>query len=351
MLFDNDSVDINDKDAFHMLSIQTRVRANITGPDALGAKTSGMIETEFFGTSEADLNGLRLRHAFIKLNWKKTELLMGQFWHPMFPVNAIPGTISFNTGAPFIPFSRNPQIKVSHNLISALSIKLTAYGERDFVSTGPDGLSNKYLRNSALPGLNGELVLKLDSISFMLTGGMNYQSIVPEIKTNKGFYTDQSLSAISYFSYAEKKIKNFSLKVGGVYAQNAHNVTMIGGYAIADTIDKTKGYKKYTPYTTLSVWTDISLTLKKWQMGLYGGYAKNMGTSQTINGKVFARGSAIDYLYRVSPRISYIQNKLTLAAEVELTNAAYGRPQKDGTVVKTHEARNIRFLFAAIYNF
>jgi len=40
----------------------------ISGVNAFGAKATGLIESEFFGNSESDINELRLRHAFIKLN-------------------------------------------------------------------------------------------------------------------------------------------------------------------------------------------------------------------------------------------------------------------------------------------
>lgn len=108
--------DINAKASFNMLSIQTRLRGTITGPDALGAKTSGVIEGAFFGHTNGDINGFRLRHAFVKLQWKKTALLVGQYWHPNFVTYCFPGVVSFNTGAPFIPFTRNPQIRVTQNL-------------------------------------------------------------------------------------------------------------------------------------------------------------------------------------------------------------------------------------------
>jgi hypothetical protein len=84
--------DINAKSSFNILSIQTRLAGKITGPDALGAKTSAYLETEFFGTSDADLNGFRLRHAYLKLNWKKSELLIGQFWHPKATRTSSPST-------------------------------------------------------------------------------------------------------------------------------------------------------------------------------------------------------------------------------------------------------------------
>jgi hypothetical protein len=167
---DANKVDINAQPNFHILSFQTRVRADISGPDAFGAKISGVIEAEFFGTSEADINGLRLRHAFTKLDWKKSSLLMGQTWHPMFPAECFPGTLSFNTGAPFTPFSRNPQIRFTYKP-GKISASVTAYSQRDFTSTGPDGSSNKYMKNSGLPGMNAQLRLPVSTNAIAFIGG------------------------------------------------------------------------------------------------------------------------------------------------------------------------------------
>lgn len=351
ILLDKDSIDINDKDAFQMLSIQSRLKASITGPDAFGAKSSGLIEAEFFGTSDADVNGLRLRHAFVKLNWEKTELLIGQTWHPMFPLNAIPGTVSFNAGAPINAFSRNPQVKATYKLSKLFSANLTAYSQRDFTHTGPDGISNKYMRNANMPGLNGELFFNNDSIKTNITAGVNYKSIVPEIKTSLGYFTNERLNSLSYYMYAQKKFKPLTLKIMGALVENATDIMMIGGYAIADTIDKTKGYKKYTNLTTGSTWIDIQTNGKNIQFGLFAGYTKNMGSKDKIYGRYFVRGQNIDYIYRMSPRISIISEKLNLSFEVEMTSAAYGRPQIDGTVFKTQNVTNFRYLFAAFYNF
>ena len=67
------NIDINAKSGFNILSIQSRLTGKITGPDAFGAKTSGQLEGEFFGTADSDVNGFRLRHAFVKLDWENTS--------------------------------------------------------------------------------------------------------------------------------------------------------------------------------------------------------------------------------------------------------------------------------------
>jgi hypothetical protein len=101
---DANKVDINAQPNFHILSFQTRVRADISGPDAFGAKISGVIEAEFFGTSEADINGLRLRHAFTKLDWKKSSLLIGTNMASHVPRRMFPGNPEFQYRCSVYPF-------------------------------------------------------------------------------------------------------------------------------------------------------------------------------------------------------------------------------------------------------
>ena len=44
---DENGEDINKQTSFNFLAIQSRLTAKFTGPDALGAKTSGLIEGDF----------------------------------------------------------------------------------------------------------------------------------------------------------------------------------------------------------------------------------------------------------------------------------------------------------------
>ena len=153
---DKNGDDINAASSFNMLSIQTRLMGKITGPEAFGAKTSGLIEGEFFGTSDGDTNGFRLRHGYVKLNWATSELIIGQFWHPMFITESFPEVVSFNTGVPFQPFNRSPQIRFTQQF-GAWSVAATALAQRDFLSNGPDGASSTYARNAAVPEFNLKL--------------------------------------------------------------------------------------------------------------------------------------------------------------------------------------------------
>lgn len=358
--FDANKKDINAKPNFNILSIQTRLKGSISGPDAFGAKTSGIIEADFFGnenTSFSDVNGFRLRHAFVKMNWKSTELIVGQYWHPMFIAESFPGVISFNTGAPFQPFSRNPQIRLAKSL-GNLKIIACVFSQRDFTSTGPDGGSSKYLRNAAIPNTHLQLQYKNDSLNLLFGAGIDYKSIIPELYTTnnagtKKYESDKTLNSMSAVGFVNLKLKPLNIKLEGVYAQNAYDMVMIGGYGVKQLTDTTTGSKEFTNLNTVSLWTDFQTNGKKVQFGLFGGFSKNIGSQDSIKGAIYARGANIDYLYRVAPRVIFISGKLNIAFETEYTFAMYGLKNGDGKgkVTNGSAIKNTRALLSFIYNF
>lgn len=387
--------DYNSVPNFNMLSIQSRLKGAITGPDAFGAKTSGVLEADFFGNSSAgldDVNGFRLRHAFVKLNWTKAELLMGQYWNPMFTPESFAGTVSFNTGAPFQPFSRNPQMRFSYNICKSLKFTATAYSQRDFTSIGPDGLntdgtvkaalaSSRYARNSGMPTLNFLIQFNPDSTEHQFGIGADYKTITPRLYseiatttaatytldtiTNKitatpakttiaKFKVDEQLASVSAFVYAKLKFKPVTVKLQCIYAQNAYDLSMIGGYAATKIVNTTTGELAYTNINTGSAWMDITTNGKKVQFGLFSGYTKNLGATDTITGATYARGANIDNVFRVSPRVVFISGKLDIGFELEGTYATYGtaNSNKMGAVTSNRRAiANTRALLAFTYKF
>jgi hypothetical protein len=349
IVYDEQMNDLNANPSFHILNIQTRLRADIDGPDAFGAKISGAIEAEFFGTSDSDINGFRLRHAYVKMGWPKAVLLAGQYWHPMFPAENFPGTVSFNTGAPFVPFSRNPQVRFTL-LPGKISLTLAAYTQRDFTSSGPDGNSSKYIRNSGLPGV--DLQLKIPAGKYLTAwGGVDYKIIRPEMKTAANFETDATVAGLSAFVTLKVKTKPLNLSMMGVYSENGSDMIMLGGYGVAGITDPVRETIEWTTLNSASFWADISTNGRKAVFGIFSGYSRNLGTSDMITGDVYGRGSNIDHLFRISPRMIVTEGKLSLAAELENTFAAYGTMQNDGTVADTHTVTNIRLLLSMIYRF
>lgn len=352
-VFDVNGNDINAKSNLNILSIQSRLTGKITGPEAFGAKTSGVIEGEFFGTSDADVNGFRLRYAYVKLDWENTSLLIGQFWHPMFVSEMFPGVVSFNTGAPFQSFSRNPQIRFTHN-IGNFKIIAVAASQRDFQSYGPDAAgkstqSSSYLRNSVLPNLHLQFQYKEGENLF--GAGGDYKQLTPRLVTNKNYQTKETIGSFAAIGYIKLFFNPVTLKAEGIFGSNLADLMMLGGYAIKST-DAITGAETYTAIKCFSIWGELSAG-KEIEFAIYGGYQKNLGAGDNITGSYYGRGTNIDNLLRIAPRVQWNSGKTRISTELEYTAAAYGTNNNSdkGKVVNTTTISNLRILLAVFYFF
>jgi hypothetical protein len=345
---DRNNADVNAKDNFNILSIQTRLLGKITGPDALGAKTSGLIEGEFFGTSDADVSGFRIRHAYLKMDWASSSLLIGQFWHPMFVVEMFPGVVSFNTGAPFQPFSRNPQIRFSQS-IGKVKLIAAAISQRDFQSSGPGGSSSAYLRNAVLPNLHGQL--QYASGNTLLGCGFDYKVLTPRLVTTRNVATDASVAGTALLGYAKFVLDPVTVKAEGAWGGNLSDMLMLGGYAVRST-DPLSGVESYSALKSYSIWGEISAG-KDLEIAVFAGFSKNLGASDNLTGAYFGRGTDIDELLRVAPRVAWNIGKVRFASEFEYTSAGYGTPNSlnKGKVENVKNVANARLLLAAYYFF
>ncbi|RLD65117.1 MAG: hypothetical protein DRI95_09415 [Bacteroidetes bacterium] len=350
VLGDPDGKDINDKASFNFLSIQTRLSLGISGPDAFGAKISGKIEGDFFAQGNLNINLFRLRHAYVKMNWTNTELMFGQYWIPMFITDCFPGTVSFNTGTPIQPFGRNPQIRFTQKL-GKLKLIAIASSQRDYTSRGADGVTGGYLRNSAIPELSAQIHFAKEKA--LVAGiGASYKQIVPQIETGQGYATNESVSSFNSIAFLKVKTSAITFKLEGVYGQNIADVLSIGGIAITDSTDLTRGFVKYSPLSTMSVWAEIHTNGKKVQVGIFGGYTKNLGSTNDVVGPIYGLGTNIESLYRVSPRIMLNSGKVRFALEGEYTVANYGSSRNiKGVPTDLTAASNMRVLFAVYYFF
>lgn len=343
-----DGGDVNEGLNFNILSIQTRVTGKITAPDFLRAKTTGILEGAFFGHSEPDINGFRLRHATVNLDWGTSELLIGQYWSPLFIDEAFAKSISFNTGTPFQPFTRNPQIRYTYKADN-FHINVAAYSERDFASPGPQGVSSIYLRNGLIPILN--LGLKYKTGKMLFAANANYKSLRPRLQTESNKIDENRVNAMTFNGVMKYAEDDFFVTLQGLYGQNTFALTMLGGYAVTGINEETKEWE-YSPLNTFSGFIDIEYG-KTWKVGFIGGYSKNLGTDKDIANPalVFARGANIDNVLRLSPRLSYRTGNTQFSSELEMTQAAYGTPNSKGVVEHTHNVANIRLLLAAFLFF
>jgi hypothetical protein len=364
---DLNGIDINAKDHFGILSIQSRLTGKITGPDVLKAKTSALLEADFFGNENlnfSDVNGFRIRHAIIKLNWQTTELLIGQYWHPLFVPECFPDVVSFNTGSPFQPFSRNPQIRLTQK-VNKIKLIVAATSQRDFSSTGPDGVSPKYLSNAVLPDMNLHLLyssLFNETNEFLLGAGAEFKQLVPRLYSQGDknlkdgrdsiyFAGDERVSSYALSVYSKLKLKTVTIKAYAIYGRNLYDQVMLGGYAVTSLNESNQMSYEYSPVKNISLWTELS-TSGKVQAGIFAGYTKNLGTENDNTGVYYSRGSNINYVYRIAPRMIINLEKLRIAAELEFTSAQYGKANTAGLVdsdLKTFS--NLRLLTAFYYFF
>jgi hypothetical protein len=372
---DAEGRDINAHGSYNILSIQTRVTGTIHGPDIGKIRTSGLIEGEFYGNINPNINTFRLRHALIGLEWKKTALLAGQYWHPMYVPGASPEVVSLNAGAPFIIFTRNPQLRITtqtghHKFIAAALVQL------DAPSTGPNGPSPKYQRNSLLPegciqwqygknhpdgteylfGASASCLVLLPRLQTDVIVRPAYDTIINQtfvhVDTVRASYaTREKTVAFSFNLFGKIRLPVVSIKSGGVIAQNSFAYNMIGGYAVKQVTDSLTGAVSYAPITTASVWCDIKTNGKIWQAGLYGGYSANLGSTSDLSGAYYSRGSNISYLYRIAPRVTCLLGKFRMAGELDYTAAAYGTTNTNGTVSDAQEVANLRLLLSFVYYF
>lgn len=376
LLLDANGIDLNDRVSFNYVVMNTRLNAKITAPDALGAQISGMIEGWFMGLSNDDMNGFALRHAFIKMDWKKTQLLMGQTWHPLFTERMFPSTVTGNAGAPFQPFSRAPQFRLTQKLTKFHNLMLYCNTQRDMLSDGFDKRSSQYLRNSAIPEMGAQYIFDRKNIenevlkSELYFGfGYDYKRIIPRLKTEANVATNKGLNsstALVFFHYAKHLSTNtkMGIKFKSTFAQNTLEFLMMGGYAIKEyAVDTTVSYNydfEYTNLNTFSNWLDLYVNHKGWEFGVLTGYAQNLGSFDNIQDpnntkSYFATLSNAAYLYRISPRIKYTTNKMQFSFEPEYTAVLYGtKKTSTGTVDLTQPTNllsNIRFLFSAVLYF
>src|SRR5512147_862710 len=142
---DKNGDDLNNVPNITLLSFASRLKFGVTGPDAFGAKTSALLEMDF--TARANSATLRFRQGWVKLNWEKTELLVGRAWHPLASMDVIPGVYALSIGAPFQPFNRSDQITLTQKF-GKMNLILSASYQNDYNNNGPSGKSFSYQNNA-----------------------------------------------------------------------------------------------------------------------------------------------------------------------------------------------------------
>ncbi|MGM0649458.1 MAG: DcaP family trimeric outer membrane transporter [Bacteroidota bacterium] len=350
--YDLEGNDLNDKSSFNMLAVQSNFGLKVEGPQVLNSKTSACIEADFFGQKNDNINLLRLRHAYIKMTWSSTEILAGQFWNPVFNLEAFPYTVSFTTGTPVLPFSRNPQIRLTQHF-RQFTVMGIIQSQRDYPSYGPDPdnpvesiPSPQFLSNAGLPECHLKLGWKTTHNNLMYKSGIGvgYKEIMPRTVTSANIKTTTTVpgySATGYLSIGNEKCR---FAAGAVYGNNATDVMSPGGFAVSAVKDSVSDFVEYTTLSSGSLWTDVSCQINNIHLGVFSGYLKHFGAGETITGHTWGIANNMAYMYRIAPRIWYQKKHIRLSFEIEHTAAAFGTPDEQGMVQDAEEVANTRFL-------
>ena len=362
---DPNGEDLNGSASSNMYAVYSRMGFDFAGPMIGKAKTSAKIEFDFRGNGNDNLSALRLRHAYFNFDWGKSKVLVGQTSHPFFG-DVSPQILNLNTGSPFQPFGRAPQIRYRYNS-GALQLQAAAVWQSQFKSHGPsatDGTGNSRIqaphKNANVP----ELALGIDykANGWIVGVGVDMLSIVPRVtsfdENKKPLYkVDERLTTVSYEAHLKYQKDKWFVAAKSVLGSNFTHTSMLGGYGIKSQDAKT-GEREYTPFRNSSNWINIVYG-KKWKPGIFLGYIKNLGTADDMMNadkyaagtNIYGTGTDIDKLMTGTFELTYNVPHWKIGAEYNYTEAHYGTTQKDGKVKNTHSVGNNRLVLSATYSF
>lgn len=371
----------HDKNAvptYNSLAIKSRLRVNASGPEFFGFKSNAAIESEFAGTSDGDINGLRLRHAYIQLTNSKVQLLFGQFFHPFWVTECAPAIIGAAVGAPIISDSRFPQFRITTTGDTKIFGALIT--ERDNGSFGPNppttaNIQTPFLRNDLIPII--DIGLQQTSGNMIFGGGVDFKSLKPRNAVSWVTSNNQIVNTtvndravgISANLYYTVKTPNITFKSEAIFGQNLSDFLLLGGYG-ESAIDSTTGKFTYTPMSAVSGWIELSGKKNAFEWGVFAGYITNLGLKDALvsKGAVYQQGTLANVMnvLRIAPRVGLRSGKMFMGIELEITSVQRARglasgettltgllpiTTATGTLVNVDQSTNTRVLYSVIYSF
>ncbi|HEY3373400.1 MAG TPA: hypothetical protein VGK10_21325 [Prolixibacteraceae bacterium] len=367
---------INQTTTYNFSAMATRLGVRVSGPEILKAKTTANIETDFAGDLLNNPAMLRVRQANAVFSWAKSSLLVGQTWHPFWSGKVFPTVGGLNTGAPFQPFNRSPQIRFDYKPSAKLILSAAMVSEFQYKSYGFTKIeamdpklmsyadkSECFNRNAGIPELTANL--ELNQNGFTLGAGSSLKYIKPTLYTigldTKKYVSDQLLQSLSFVGYGQYVKNKFTIRAKTVLGQNMTHLNIPGGYGVK-SVDPTTGEMTYTPYNSFTSFIN-AVYGAKYQVGIFAGYMENLGTKDALyNFGTEATPSTVTpgllpniaSIYRLAPSFAINISKLRLVFEYELTSAAYGKGNiniSDGLYGSTIDVINHRGQLMMMYSF
>ena len=393
--------DLNAQSTFRFLSLTTRVGLNIVGYKWRNTEFSGKIEADFYaGLSKVTgqthaVSGtaqFRLRQAYVTLGWDslkmgkdfaRIDLTLGQTWHPM--AADLCDVIALNSGAPFGPFNRSPQVRMDARLGKLFTLTAAGLWQMQYNSIGPEGQSAEYMAYGKTP--EAYLGLSVQNKGFLMRAGADVLSIKPrhqgnalDANGNQILGTDgkplqvtvkDRITTASPFLYLQYKQGEFSIKAKTIFAEAGEHMNMNGGYGVKKV--NSDGSFEYTPTRTSSSWISLVYGGKvgpqedkhpqKLQGILFAGYVQNFGTKEALAtnadgslvGFYYPRVKNMNSMWRLTPTLLYTLGKFQVGVEYDITSVHYGdgviNPANGLSENGLHWVTNHRVQVMTKYNF
>ena len=358
-VYDDFGNDLNAKPDGSLYTMYSRLGVNIAGPTLANGKiaTSGCIEIDFRGGG-TNYYMIRLRQAYFNLSWNRSQLLVGQTWHPFYG-DVAPEILNLNMGAPYQPFSRAPQIRYR---FTDRDFRFTAalLWQSQYLSVGPSdnktgttstSKSQNFIKNSCVPEITVGIDYKSDKC---IAGvGADITSIVPRTQAEYNGRTAKVTERITSLSAeAHLKYKSGKWLVAGktVLGNNFTQASGVGGYAITG-IDEATGEQHYAPVKVSSTWLNVAYG-NKLRPALFFGYLKNLGAGKPVVDVMGTGvGDGLGQLVTATAELTYNIPHWKFGIEYMLCNAWYGSIGNEGKVFDSHSVMNHRVVMAAIFQF
>ena len=370
-----DGIDENAVPSFRMLALTYRLGLNISGYRIGDTQVNGTIEGDFYSMN-GSLATFRLRHAYMGILWDNLELgdlllNVGQTWHPM--AADLPHVTNLETGAPFNPFNRSPQV-MFHWTVGKFTWTGGILYPMQYLPTGPNGKSAAYNKYGMIPEVY--LGVSLQSGGFLGRIGVNVFSSMPLWEAPTILILDEAahelaynfsetttlrkrLFAISPMAFLQYTHGSFQIKAKAVLAQSGEHMNLLSGYGT--TFNWNRLALEYTPMQDLVSYLSFQYGKKFQFMAMFGlmqqlGTTKSLFAYQDSDRSLWLNNSAdtrIQRALRATPTLAYNLGKLTFAIEYNGTAAWFGDGDRNrgGLYESGHWVLNHRIQQMIKFNF
>lgn len=337
--FNEAGEDLNANPSFRFLSLTTRLGLDVTGLQYGKTKMGGKIEADFYCMS-GSVAVLRLRQAYMHFTWdnlgvsQKGRIVLnaGQTWHPM--AVDLPNMVNLESGAPFSPFNRSPQIMMHYDFVPHLTLTAGIITPMQYLPVGPDGKSANYMKYGLIPEMYAGLAFK--GGGFVAKAGVDFFSIRPYKTTPESVISKSRLNCLSPFAFVQYTSGSFQVKAKAILAESGEHMNLLSGYA---------GYVvspgddwSFAPQRDFASFISAKYG-RKWQVMGMLGYMKLLGIKgipDNVEKGTYWFNTSGDMnmlqAIRFTPTVSYTVGKFQFALEYNVTTCEYGDEPVDNTM-------------------